>query len=110
MANTTLIDGNLISITLDGATDWSLITDMPNRLSTGILVHSISVNSLTGVITICRNARVAAAIGTGPIIFKFISGPSQLNYQFLFPGGVLMWPSFDDGADNGIAQVVIQFE
>lgn len=72
MANTTIKGANTINIVLDGATDWSFITDGGFKSEYGIKIASITFNaSAANDVLIIRDRTV----GTGVITHKF--GPAN---------------------------------
>ena len=108
MANTTYLNGNFISIELDGSTDWDMSTEVKimNRYPGNKLkVKSISVYAADGAVIICRD--VAAADQTSPKLFHFVADAGQLSMQYVFPEGVICQPAFDSG-DCGAGTVCIQ--
>ena len=105
MGNTTEQNGNWISITLDGSTDWDLTTNMPQMVGTGLKVRSIGVYAADGAVIICRD--VAAADQAAPKVFHFVSDAGQLNMQYQYGDGAWMKPAFDAG-DCGAGTVVFE--
>ena len=108
MANTTKMSGKFISITLDGATDWSITQDMPQFLPGGFLVKRIGIYCASAADAVkIRNAETAAQ--TAAYICMFTATAEVLSTEVYFgDGGSWMFPAFDAADLTEATDVVIE--
>ena len=101
MANVTILDGNFISITLDGTTDWDFAGDViPKRpeFAGGAMVKSIQIKpTATDDAIIIRNSKTANQ--TSPEVLNEIASSEYDIPRRKFGGdeGRLMYPSIHAG-------------
>lgn len=103
MANTTTIDGTVIHIALDGATLWSLASDMEGFANGGLLVKSITWEpDVAGGECKIRNGSATAAY-----FFSGIGTAQQLRDRQNFGEGKRFWP-YLLAADTAAGELIIQ--
>lgn len=92
MANTTAVDGRVITITPDANTDWNLATDMPGFVNTGLQLKSIMFTpSAANDVIVIRNVDVTGAellratcSGTTDVKFRPFAGDrGQRCYPYI---------------------------
>ena len=109
MANATYHKGFMLSVLLDGATDWDLTTDWPDRVAEGLSVRRIEwfPTAADDEITI-RNSATATTSAT--IVFKDIADSVYSNNSKTFDRngmGQEMWPCINASEVTSNGTVVI---
>ena len=110
MANTTTITGHMVSIKLDGSTDWNVAADMADYVSTGLRVQSIFFDPALGGAQIAIEN--SPSIGGGAFIARFQAAATTDQRVKYFDPPKQMWPFIDvsDGQSLASSFVILTLE